>query len=372
MDSLERPIPEEYPYDDEIDEGQVKEVEEAPIRPKYSITSYGVDYPVDSLVKRIADEALFVPPFQRDYVWTLRRASRFIESLLLGLPVPGIFISKEKETNKLLIIDGQQRLLTLSYFYGGVFEPLQRTFALIDVDPRFEGKSYRELLAADRRTLDDAVIHATVVKPEDADTGKNVDYDSSIYEIFERLNTGGVLLSPQEIRACIFHGPFNRMLEDLNSKPEWRAIYGPLSNRKRDQELILRFLALFYRHEQYVKPMKEFLNNFMQSYRSADETNIGAFSELFLETMGAVNRAIGKGAFRPSKSLNAAVFDSVMVGLAKRIQKAEMRDSNSIHIVYENLLANKEYRKATDIATTDEEQVKKRITMAIAEFDGVR
>jgi len=83
---------------------------------KYSITSYGADYPVDSLVSRLERDVIFIPSFQRSYVWSLNQASRFIESLLLGLPVPGVFFSKETETGKLLIIDGQQRLRTLQYF----------------------------------------------------------------------------------------------------------------------------------------------------------------------------------------------------------------------------------------------------------------
>ena len=87
---------------------------------KYSITSYGADYPVDSLVSRLDKDVVAVPTFQRKYVWNERQASRFIESLLLGLRVPGIFLSKEPDTGKLLIIDGQQRLRTLQAFYSGI------------------------------------------------------------------------------------------------------------------------------------------------------------------------------------------------------------------------------------------------------------
>src|SRR5579884_3879606 len=103
----------------EIDES-VDETEEA-VPFEYSITSYGTDYPVDALVKRVASQDIIVPTFQRGYVWSLREASRFVESLLLGLPVPSIFLSKEVETQKLLVIDGQQRLRTLGYFYEGIW-----------------------------------------------------------------------------------------------------------------------------------------------------------------------------------------------------------------------------------------------------------
>lgn len=88
---------------------------------RYAITSYGADYPVDSLVQRLEKDVLFVPFFQRKFVWTLKQASRFIESLLLGLPVPGVFLARDESSAKLFIIDGQQRLRTLQYFYNGVF-----------------------------------------------------------------------------------------------------------------------------------------------------------------------------------------------------------------------------------------------------------
>src|SRR5206468_12424422 len=131
---------------------------------KYAITSYGADYPVDGLVKRMASGAIFIPSFQRGYVWSLPQASRFIESLLLGLPVPGIFLSKEEQAQKLLVIDGQQRLRTLEYFYDGIFRPTGRQFALQGVQPQFEGKTYRTLSAEDRRRLDDSILHATIIK----------------------------------------------------------------------------------------------------------------------------------------------------------------------------------------------------------------
>jgi len=93
---------------------------------EYSISSYGADYPVDGLVKRIDAGSIYIPKFQRGYVWNIHRASRFIESLLLGLPVPAIFLSREQESNKMLVIDGQQRLRTLQFFYNGVFNPTER------------------------------------------------------------------------------------------------------------------------------------------------------------------------------------------------------------------------------------------------------
>ena len=128
----------------EIIDDAVNETEEF----RYSITSYGADYTVDSIVQRIEKEKIFVPPFQRKYVWTQIQASRFIESLILGLPVPGVFFSKEEATERLLIIDGQQRILSIANFYRGVFG--EKKFRLKGVQEDLEGKTYEELNEADQ------------------------------------------------------------------------------------------------------------------------------------------------------------------------------------------------------------------------------
>ncbi|WP_287128389.1 DUF262 domain-containing protein [Candidatus Cyanaurora vandensis] len=199
---------------------------------KYSITSYGADYTIDGLIKRLNHSSIYVPDFQRGFVWKPKQASRFIESLLLGLPVPGIFLSKEKETQKLLVIDGQQRLRTLEYFYNGIFANTKKEFYLEGVQKKFEGLTYKTL-TEDRRRLDDSILHATIIKDEPSDD------ESGIYYVFERINTGGTYLQPQEIRSAIYHGRFSKFLRTLNENEEWRSIFGSVNKNMRDQELIL-------------------------------------------------------------------------------------------------------------------------------------
>lgn len=95
---------------------------------KYNLSYYGADYPVDSIVQRMNEEEIIVPHFQREYVWKHDEASRFIESLILRLPVPSIFLLRDKVTNRLIIIDGQQRLKTLLYFFKGEFPGGQKFY----------------------------------------------------------------------------------------------------------------------------------------------------------------------------------------------------------------------------------------------------
>lgn len=207
----------------------------APLR--YSISSYGADYPIDSLVQRMNNNDIYIRNFQRSFVWTWPQASRFIESLLLGLPAPGIFLFKEISTQRLVVVDGQQRLNSLRSFYGGTFR--ERKFRLKGVDEQFQGLTYENLGSEDRRILDNSILHATIFQ-QDEPTGDK----SSIHKVFERLNTGGTPLSPQEIRACVYSGSFDSLLKQLNKDPNWRGIYGRVSDRAKDEELILRFFAL--------------------------------------------------------------------------------------------------------------------------------
>jgi len=334
----------------------------------YDITSYGADPDVEGLVRRLKRSEILIPPFQRDYVWKQPEASRFIESLLLGLPVPGVFFATQSGTNKLLVIDGQQRLKSLQFFYDGFFNPKvgdkkQKVFDLIDVQPQFVGRTHATLDEPDRIRLDNSIIHATIVKQEAPPNN-----DTSIYHIFERLNSAGRVLAPQEIRSALYHGTFADAIRELNDLAEWRSIFGKLHSRLKDRELILRFLALYMRADKYERPMEEFLNKFMAKHQNADDAFLERVREAFSRTVRAFWRALGREAFRPGKTLNAAVFDSAMVGLATRLATDEAISDAEVRDRYRGLIADSEYFAATSRSTSDDAFVKLRLTKAIAAF----
>ena len=319
---------------------------------RYEISSYGADYDVEGLVKRLRNGDAKIPQFQRGYVWPLKQASRFIESLLLGLPVPGIFLSTEAITKKLLVIDGQQRLTTLLAFYEGIFPSTKKEFSLTDVQPSLEGKTYKTLEDQDRRVLDNAIIHATVVNQSDPQDG-----GSGIYKIFERLNSSGMLLSPQEIRSAIYGGRLVQLLSDLNANPKWRALFGPVNKRMRDQELIVRFFSLLYQGESYKRPMKTFLNEFMNGFKSLDEAATSTFSKSFLDTVEVIYDSIGVRAFKPASSFNAAVFDAVAVGVAIRLQAGPITDFAAMQDTYTKLVAEDDFKSLTSRSPADDENL---------------
>ncbi|MYI41594.1 MAG: DUF262 domain-containing protein, partial [Chloroflexi bacterium] len=183
---------------------------------EYIISGYGADFDVFGLVRRLNQKDIEIPDFQRAYVWNMQKASRFIESLLMGLPVPGIFLYREMGSQKLQVIDGQQRLLSLQYYFKGCFPGTDQAFTLKGVGSRFDGFAYDDLPEESRRKLDDSIIRASIIHQLAPD-----DNGSSRYSIFERLNTSSTPLTPQEIRSAIFGGELDGLLADLNGNASW-------------------------------------------------------------------------------------------------------------------------------------------------------
>ncbi len=329
---------------------------------EYWITSYGIDYDVEGIVRRIRKKDIDFPGFQRNYVWDNRRASRFIESLLLRLPVPGIFLYREPENQRQLVIDGQQRLETLRRFYDGFFDDSE--FALTDVREAFNGYRYIDLAEKDRRKLDDSIIHATVVRQDKPDDG-----GSSKYEIFERLNSYSSPLSPQEIRAAIYAGSFNSLLLEMNDQENWRKLFGKLDKRARDVELILRFLALYYKSDSYSSPMKSFLNSFMYEHRDIQQCLSSEMRRVFDETTATILNKIGKDAFRPNRRINAAAADALMVGIARRLERGNI--CSDIAEQYQKLKEATGFQASIASGTSQTANVRLRLDIATNTFADV-
>jgi len=352
--------------EEDVEDFAEKEDDESSTTVRYSISSYGADYPVDGLVKRMRKEDIQIPDFQRKFVWTHAQCSRFIESLLLGLPVPGIFLSKEPETQKLFVIDGQQRLMTLKCFYDGIIS--EREFKLKGVNTEFEGLTYKTLKEEDRRRLDDSIIHATIVRQEEPEEDQ-----SSIYLVFERLNTGGTPLSSQEIRACIYHGPFNDLLRELNRNIDWRNIYGKESKRAKDQELILRFFALLYNMDNYKRPMKLFLSEFMATNRhlKSQDRDREAFKNIFESAVHLASN-LDSSVFRPERALNVSVLESVLIGTAKRLDQGSISDIPGYKQTAQYLVRDEDFLTKCKVGTTDLDNVRGRIAASIDRFKNVQ
>jgi hypothetical protein len=343
----------------------IEDEEEEDIPLKFSGTFSPVASRIDGLVKQLEIKDIIIPDFQRKYVWKPKQASRFIESLLLYFPVPSILLSRDPKTKELLVIDGQQRLISIYSFYKGEFPDGKKFNLKLGNNSQFENATYKSLNGADRRNLDGYPITAITVEP------KMPDDEGSIFHIFERLNTGGTLLKAQEIRAAIYHGAFNDLLTSLNANDYWREIFGRLDNNKRDQELILRFLALYFNGSNYRNTMKDFLNNYMKDNRNLKIQSESQIRLVFEPTIEAVYRSLGNKAFRPKKELVAAIFDAVMVGIAKRLERGKINNFEEIREWYDYLLNDEDFIAAYATRTSDEGKVRLRLKLSIDAFDSL-
>jgi hypothetical protein len=341
------------------------------------ITYFGSDFDVHGLVRRLNDGDIVVPNFfppdetiidlegfQRGFVWRKYQMDRFVESLLLGYPVPGIFLVQQSD-RKLLVLDGQQRLRTLQRYYEGVLEN-GSAFRLENVGTAFKGLSYSDLAEEDRRALDNNRLHATVVRYNPEEHG-----DEAVYQLFERLNTGGTNLYPQEIRVALYPGRLVDFIRELNTDPNWRLLYGKKSGRLKDQELILRFLSLYISADTYKRPLKAFLNTFLKDHRNMKGLNRKALKERFEQTCAALAKGPGPRAFRSQRQVNAALVDSVLIGIARRLEDGPITQPKRITPALEQLLADEAFQASIARATADEVRVGDRLRLATEAFSDV-
>jgi hypothetical protein len=335
--------------------------------PAYEILTYPADYTLEVLVEKWEKKQITVPTLQRGYVWTQIQASRLIESFLLGLPVPPIFLYQTRHDNSLLVIDGHQRLRTIFYFFSGIFgEPKAKgtksfTLALNKKSPYF-GQTYQSLRDDNSgafNRLNNSVLRAFIMKQIEP---RN---DDSIFQVFERLNSGGVALTSQEIRNCLYDGTFNALTQTLNKTPEWRSILGrtALDSRMRDVELVLRLLALLHDLKSYKHPMKKFLNDFIDKHRNLTASETTAFTKQFTETVKAIVRNLGDRPFHVTRGLNVAVCDAVFVAFARHLNRLATKDSG-IKDRFKALIKDKDFVVYTTKATTNDKVVPDRIAKA--------
>lgn len=306
------------------------------------------------------DDPIETARFQRPFVWTKTQMDRFIESLLLGYPIPGIFLVQQTD-RRYLVLDGQQRLRTLAAFYEGIIN--KKEFSLQSVAQPFRGLTYKTLSKEQKRELDNTFIQATIVQTD----GSTESLDA-VYQVFERLNSGGTQLTPHEIRIALYAGPLVEWLDTLNSCAEWRSVYGAPARHLRDQELVLRIIALLVTPGTYRRPLKKYLNDFMAEHRYLEDLDVQGVERRFTRAALLIADGPGGDSLRPGgTAINAALTEAVFVGLMRRLEAGDI-DSAAAAAGMARLLKERELTVAIGRATADEESVRKRLALATKAF----
>jgi uncharacterized protein with ParB-like and HNH nuclease domain len=340
-------------FDEQEEEG-VQPYQKDSIPPDRELVTTPYDPPVKSIVQEINNKELIVnPSFQRKSVWDNTRKSRLIESLLLNIPIPVCFFAEDKDGKK-VVVDGQQRLRAIEEYKSGGF-----TLSGLQVLDQLNGKKWVDLTPRQARIIDNRTIRCIVISEKS---------DPNIrFEVFERLNTGGVPLNDQELRNCVFRGAFNELLDELSRDKTWLRLVGKNKpdERLRHHELILRFFAVRQGLNDYKPPLKKFLNDFMRDNREADKAKIMELKSAFQTTIASVDAAFGERAFRKVKiakdgsgqwdsAINRAVFDIQMVGLGPLPPNELSKLSNDIVYAFEKLCReDSEFSESITRSTAD-------------------
>lgn len=389
-------MPDTVGIGDDVDQTEVTDPEQdeevilAPPSAEGSLRYFGVDFDVEGLVRRFERKELIVPRFdpeepeaagtgyagfQRNFVWKKRQMDRFIESVLLGYPVPGIFLV-ELKSRQYIVLDGQQRLTTLHWFYNGQYPTPDgglRDFDLQYVGAPFQGRSYDTLEPADQRVLNNALIQATVTLP----VGK--DGKLAIYTLFERINSGGTQLKDQQIRVAIYPGDATKLVRSLNDDENWRKLFGPRHRDLRDQELILRYLSLKEvakdliqngesGAQSFTPPMATFMSEFLGNHEQMDSKVMEVEKAEFSQACNLLMSSAGKDALKRNRAINAARADSILTGITLALRGNPALTVNAVTRGLEVLENDTQYLESTQKSTSHRLSVSRRLMASLRAF----
>ncbi len=326
------------------------------------------------------------PEFQRSYVWDTKKASLLIESIILNVPIPTIYVAQEekhneKEIQNWLVVDGVQRLTALKNFYDGKFK--LKDLEVLGEDNNgnlLNGLHFENLPMQYKNKLNYGLIRVVLIA---SDSNPEIKYN-----MFMRLNSGSVQLNEQELRNCLYRGLFNEALKNELRQNEFLLkllqIDKP-SSRFFDVEVILRFLAISqnWNNEQqiienYKNSMKNFLNKFMYQNRKINTEKIQEYKLMLDNTLEKVYEVLGDNAFckinknkEYKKKWNVNVMDCVMLGFSLYEKEVLLSKKNEIFEMMYELMQDNLFQTSLTTSTTNTEKMTFRISTFLSHLNRV-
>ncbi len=354
----------------EAEETFEQEDSQQPIPPS-DIVAYNELRSCADLFRMYASGKLDIQPdFQRDVVWKQDDQSRFIDSLVKQLPIPSMCFSLDYKTQRWKVIDGLQRMNSIIRFLA---TPEWKLSDLSDIHPKLRNTKNSDLrLGSEEQKrlfalVEDVSIPVTVIR---------CDYTQRthmlyLFTIFHRLNSGGVRLTNQEIRNCIYSGPFNDLLKTFDcSNPDWKAvkrrIWGSM-DRFRSVEVLLRVLAFVDERQKYDGNLARFLNDYMHRHSNDSPEALNAVEARFKEV---ANRAREALSVEPQKKLPLLLVEALLVAMYAQGEKLAKMNSESIAKSYEAMRAHPTFVESARYAVTSSDNVRNRLNAAVEAFTG--
>lgn len=299
------------------------------------------------------------PEFQRSSdVWTSVQKSRLIESILLGLPLPSFYFSEDENTNKLIIVDGLQRLCALKDFWIDKKLRLSGMQFLTDL----EGLSFLDMDRTQIRRIKSMKVTLNTLRKSTPTKVKFV--------IFQRVNTAGEPLRPQEMRNALYQGVATKLLKELAESDSFKRATGGSVNGKRmaDCDLINRFMAFYLHRDDYNGELDAFMNDTLADINAMNETEVEIVRQKFNKSMDVCYQLFGSSAFRRPKpdvpnqflKINKAIFEALSVSIAKLSETEQeiIVNNNTVFrdLIY-NLFKNEDFIKSVTSGTAKITQV---------------
>ncbi len=312
------------------------------------------DFTVLTLIDQFLSGRIYVPPYQRRYIWTTGQASRLIESLIIQCPIPVIYLAQDKAEG-LAVIDGNQRINALVKYFDNQFA-LSGLTAYPELDQSF----HRDLDERIKRHIGHRTIRCIVILKE---THPQVKFD-----VFERLNSGSVKLAPQELRHGLYFGSLIKRVEKIAKNKKFLSIIKIKGDKRmKAEELVVRFLAFSEMYASYEKPLGAFLNKFADKYKDSDEHTLDRMDKSFSQAVDVMNDMYGDKAFqiwnegKRISSFNSALFDAEMhlanliaIGLRASVKGAFKK---TMDLVFND----EKFRNSISYATSDQSSVADRM-----------
>ncbi|MBP5996315.1 MAG: DUF262 domain-containing protein [Azonexus sp.] len=306
------------------------------------------------------------PDFQREVVWKQDDQSRFIDSLVKQLPIPSMCFSLDYKTQRWKVIDGLQRMSSIIRFLSQA--PWQLS-DLSDIHPKLRGTKNNELRdGSDEQKrlyalVEDVSIPVTVIRC-DYSQRNHLLY---LFTIFHRLNSGGVRLTNQEIRNCIYSGPFNDELKEFDrTNADWRVvkkrIWGSM-DRFRSVEVLLRILAFSENRHLYDGNLARFLNDFMHA--KTIQKSPPSVKDALSVTMARARQAFGDG--RAGK-MSLVLVEALLIALYVKRDDLEGRSSAEVQAAYANMRSKPSFVESARYAVTSVDNVRTRLNAAVEAF----
>ena len=325
------------------------------------------DIQFQELLRMLSDGQISVSPaYQRQFRWNHERCSQLIESLMLGIPIPNLFMATNDD-NTWEAVDGVQRLSAISKFAGDstLRQALQLGPPLILAGLKkltsFNGLSYLSLPPQIQQHIRTRPLRVVTLNDK---SDKVIRFD-----LFERLNTGGVTLTNQEIRDCVFRGPFANMLDSLSRYEDFNTVVKLPNSRKRDgtlEECVLRFFAFFDRYSKFDHSVEEFLTDYMKD--ANDSFDYCSKEKQFKTVFSALAQIFPDGIRRPGRkgSTPLNLYEGISVGAAFALKASGYLVSDGLQA----WMSSGELRQYTTGATNSRPAVRGRIEFCRDRFLG--